>query len=155
MLKAAADGDTKTVRDFLKATQPDAGPTLDLVARFITANQHAWTQAVAKFGAPAVMGLAAGGPNRPPVLMDMLMILGEKMEPRPDGGLHSQEMDILKADNGQFYIDLTTMVEENKKNPQVTQEIVPMSESAEKISKALTDNPNITIDELKAVIASH
>ena len=158
MFKSAAAGDLDAVRKRIKAKQSDAGPTLDLIARFITVGQSAWANAAARFG-EADITVINGNPAAPnPGLMNFeLQLYNNNNQPwtdQPDGGIKGQELAVVKGDDGQYYVDFTQTVEQSKSTPQMTQMLVPMADRMEAINKLLKDNPNITLAEFHDALSS-
>jgi hypothetical protein len=160
MFKSAAAGDYESVRKRIKANQPDAGPTLDLVARFITAGQSAWANAAARFGEADINGMKASlntvnGAQWIPGLMNLeLQLYSEPWTDQPDGGIKGHEMAVVKGDDGQFYADFTQMIDQAKTNPQEMKMLGSMADRMEAINKLLKDNPNMTLARFREKLGS-
>lgn len=150
MMAAAATGDRAAVRKRLSAKQPDAGPTLDLLAQYITTVQHTWVTAVARYGEPAIAPLAVID-HQPGGFMDIeAHLFTIDWQPADDGGLTGAELRVLKGEGGEYFLDVSTMLEQAGNNPDMISKIRTTTERIEQVARALTDNPAMTFQEFRA-----
>lgn len=149
MLNSAAAGDLPAVRKRLTARQPGTGTTLDLMARCITAAQSARVMAVARFGEPAVAALTVVG-DQPTGLIDLEgQTMSMPWQPTPDGGMTGAEMNVVKGEGGEFYLDMSGLMEMSVSNAQALMSLRPMAERMEKVKQMLSDDPSMTLPQFK------
>jgi hypothetical protein len=153
MFQSAAKGDLASVRARMKATQPDSGPMLDAAARLMTGMQSARTTAIARFGEVNVDAMQnTNGVGMGMQMMDMeLQMAAQPWKPRPDGGLESNGVAVIKGDNGEYYLDLTPQLNQTNgiQMKVQMQMLLGMAERMERINQLMKDNPSLTLDQLR------
>jgi alpha-ketoglutarate-dependent taurine dioxygenase len=161
LFQSAAKGDLTAVRVRMKSSQAGSDPMLDITARFITANQFARATAIARFGEDKVQTLqvVSVNGNQMPGLMDMEMgILSLTWQPRPDGGLTSNQVAVIKGDDGTYYLDTSPATESvngvQQSQATATTMLLSMAQRMEQINQLLKDNPSLTIDQFRHALSN-
>jgi hypothetical protein len=154
MMQSAAAGDREAVRKRLIAKNPDDGPMLDLMAQFLTAGQSVWTRAAGRFGEPAIAAMRVID-NQPTGLMDMeAELFSTPWQPRDDGGLQGHEMNVIKGDGGEYYLDVSSALGQPNSRQELIQQIKPMTERMEKLNQMLIDQPQMTVQQFREALTN-
>lgn len=152
MMTAAAAGDRATVRKRLVATHPDAGPTLDVMAQYITSAQSAWAKASTRFGETAIAALAVVD-NQPTGLMDMeAQLISMPWQDAADGGMTAREMNIVKGEGDEFYLDMSKPLQQAKEQEEMLKHIRPMIERMEAANQILDSDPAMTLAQFREAL---
>ena len=157
MFEAAGKGDLQAVRARIKSGNGGSAAMDDVVARFITATQFARATAISRFGEEKAnsLGLVSVNGNQMPGLMDLEMQLADSpWQPGADGGLTSEAANVVKGDDGKFYLDVSPAMNKTTglQSAAMSVMLLGRAQSMEHVNQVLKDNPSLTFDQLRQAL---
>jgi hypothetical protein len=157
MFQLAANGDLNGVRARMTATQPDAGPTIDAAARFMTDMERARHLAVARFGETNVDSLQTTNPEGlgAMVKFDTEMEMAEQAwQPRSDGGLEVNDLNIAKGKNGEYFFDLSASIAKSNSldRPAAVTMALGAAARLERLNQLIENTPSLTFEQFRVAL---